>query len=159
VFDIHTEIPNGTYKLHHVKQLAVFQNEPFTIPYDRINHLRRHWNKPMLTIVQTPFTADVLDGFLSSMKCLSLTTRSPFPSIFFGLGPLLKTPITAVVLNGFLLSMKGSSSTARSPFPSVFFGLGVIIKAAKPNCILPIGDDDSLYKNRSSGELIVMKNQ
>ena len=78
---------------------------------------------------------------------------------FFGLGPLLKTPITAIVLDGFLLLMKGSSSIARSPFPSVYFGFGVTIEAAKPDCILPIGDDGFLYKNRSSGKLIVMKNQ
>jgi hypothetical protein len=69
------------------------------------------------------------------------------------------TPITAVVRDGFLSLMKGSSLTARSPFPSVFFGLGVTIKAAKPAVILPIGDDGSLYKNCSSGELIVNKNQ
>jgi hypothetical protein len=55
--------------------------------------------------------------------------------------------------------MKGLSSTAWSPFPSVFFGLGVTIKAAKPDCVLPIGDDGSLYKNCSSGKLIIMKNQ
>ncbi len=51
LFYIHTEIPNGTNKLNHVKWLAVFQNEPFTIPYGRMNHLCRHWNKRMLTIV------------------------------------------------------------------------------------------------------------
>jgi hypothetical protein len=72
---------------------------------------------------------------------------------------LLKTPITAIMLDGFLLSMKGSSLTAWLPFQTVFFGLGVTIKAAKPDCVLPIGDDGSLYKNRSSGELIVVKNQ
>ncbi len=51
VFDIHTENPNGTHKLHHVKRPAVFQNKLFTIPYGRMNHLCRHWNKRMLTIV------------------------------------------------------------------------------------------------------------
>jgi hypothetical protein len=107
---------------HHVKRSAVFQNEPFTIPNGKINHLCRHWNKRMLTIVQTPFTANVLlDGFLSLMKSLSLTIWSPFPSIYFGLGPLLKTPITAVVLNGFLSLMKGLSLTAWLPFPSFFW--------------------------------------
>ncbi len=40
-----------------------------------------------------------------------------------------------------------------------FVGLGVIIKAAKPDCVFPIRDDGSLYKNHSSGKLIVMKNQ
>jgi hypothetical protein len=72
---------------------------------------------------------------------------------------LLKTPITAVMLDGFLLSMKGSLSTARSLFPSVFFGLGVTIEAAKPDCVLPIGDDGSLYKDCASGNLIIMKNK
>jgi hypothetical protein len=33
VFNIHTKIPNGTNKLYYVKRLAVFQNEPFRIPY------------------------------------------------------------------------------------------------------------------------------
>ena len=51
VFDVHTEIPNGTHKLHHVKQLAVFQDELFTIPYGGMNHLHQHWNKRMLTIM------------------------------------------------------------------------------------------------------------
>jgi hypothetical protein len=52
VFDIPTEIPNGTNKLNHVKWPAVFQNKPFRIPYGRMNHLCLHWNKRMLTIVQ-----------------------------------------------------------------------------------------------------------
>ncbi len=51
VFDMHTKIPNGTHKLHHVKRLAVFQDKPFTIPYGRMNHLHRYWNKHMLTII------------------------------------------------------------------------------------------------------------
>jgi hypothetical protein len=55
VFNIHTKIPNDTNKLDHVKWSAVFQNKPFGIPYRRINHLCRHWNKRMLTIVQNPF--------------------------------------------------------------------------------------------------------
>ncbi len=29
-------------------------------------------------------------------------------------------------------------------------------EAAKPNCVLPIGDNGSMYEDRSSGELIVM---
>ncbi len=72
-------------------------------------------------LFKTPFTAVMLEGFLSLMKGSSSTTRLPFPSIFFGLGPLIKTPFTAIVLDGFLLLMKGLSLTARSPFPSVFF--------------------------------------
>ncbi len=55
VFNIHTEIPNGTNKLNHVKRSAVFQNEPFRIPYSRMTHLCRDWNKRMLTIVQNTF--------------------------------------------------------------------------------------------------------
>jgi hypothetical protein len=159
VFDIHTEIPSGTHKLHHLKRLAVFQNEPFTIPYGGINHLCRHWNKLMLTIVQNTFYSRHT-RWLPRVDEKFVIDNSVAVSIhFFGLGPLLKTPITAVVLDGFLSLMKGSSSTAQLPFPSIFFGLGVRIKAAKPDCVLPIGDDGSSYKNCSSGELIVMKNQ
>jgi hypothetical protein len=38
-----------------------------------------------------------------------------------------------------------------------FFGLGVMNDAAKPDCILPIGDDGSSNGGRSSGKLIVIK--
>jgi hypothetical protein len=38
-----------------------------------------------------------------------------------------------------------------------FFGLGVMNNAAKPNCILPIGDDGSLYGGCSFGKLIVIR--
>jgi hypothetical protein len=38
----------------------------------------------------------------------------------------------------------------------LFFGLGVTKNAAKPNCVLPIGDDGSSYDDSSSGELIVI---
>jgi hypothetical protein len=55
VFFIHTEIPNGTNKLNHVERSSVFQNEPFAIPYGRMNHLCCHWNKHVLTIVQNTF--------------------------------------------------------------------------------------------------------
>jgi hypothetical protein len=55
VFNIHTDISNGTNKLNHVKWLAVFQNKPFAIPYGRMNHLCHHWNKRMLTIVQNTY--------------------------------------------------------------------------------------------------------
>jgi hypothetical protein len=118
VFNIHTEISNGTNKLYHVKRSAVFQNEPFGIPYSRMNHLCRHWNKRMLTIVQIFFTTVVLDGFLLSMKDLSLTNWSPFPSFFLG--------------------------------------LGVTNDAVKSDCILPTGDNGSLYEDCSSGKLIVI---
>jgi hypothetical protein len=39
----------------------------------------------------------------------------------------------------------------------VFFRLGVMNNAAKPNCILPIGDDGSLNEGCSSGELFVIE--
>ncbi len=38
-----------------------------------------------------------------------------------------------------------------------FFWLGVMNDAAKPDCILPIGDDGSLNEGCSSGELISTK--
>jgi hypothetical protein len=38
-----------------MKWSVVFQNKPFPIPYRRMNHLCRHWNKHMLTIVQNTF--------------------------------------------------------------------------------------------------------
>jgi hypothetical protein len=34
---------------------------------------------------------------------------------------------------------------------------GVTNEAAKPDCVLPIGDNGSLYKDCSFGKLIVMK--
>ncbi len=39
----------------------------------------------------------------------------------------------------------------------IFFGLGVTNNAAKPNCVVPTGDDGSLYEGHSSGKLIVIK--
>jgi hypothetical protein len=56
-----------------------------------------------------------------------------------------------------LSSMKGLSSTNWSPYPWFLFGLGVMNNAAKPNCILPIGDGGSLNGGHSSGELIVIQ--
>jgi hypothetical protein len=38
-----------------------------------------------------------------------------------------------------------------------FFWLGVMNDAAKPDCIIPIWDDGSLNRGRSSGKLIVIK--
>ncbi len=67
------------------------------------------------------------------------------------------TLFATVVLDGFLLSMKGSSSTNQSPSPSFFFGLGVTNDAAKPDCILPTGDNGSSYEGRFSGKLIVIE--
>jgi hypothetical protein len=71
--------------------------------------------------------------------------------------PLFKTPLSTVVLDGFLLSMKGLSSTNCSPSPWFLCRLGVMIDAAKPDCILPIGDDGSSNGGRSSGKLIAIK--
>jgi hypothetical protein len=53
--------------------------------------------------------------------------------------------------------MKGLSLTNRLPFPSFYFGLGVTNNAAKPNCVVPTGDDGSSYEGHSSGELIAIK--
>ncbi len=38
----------------------------------------------------------------------------------------------------------------------LLFRLGVTNNAAKPNCVLPIGDDGSSYDDRSFGKLIVI---
>ena len=53
--------------------------------------------------------------------------------------------------------MEGLSSTNWSPSPWFFFGLGVMNGAAKPDCILPIGDDGSLNGGCSFGELIIIE--
>ncbi len=55
ILSIHTEVPNSTKKLNHVKRLAIFQNKPFAFPDSRMNHLHRYWNKCMLTIVKITF--------------------------------------------------------------------------------------------------------
>jgi hypothetical protein len=39
----------------------------------------------------------------------------------------------------------------------IFFGLGVTNNAAKPDCIIPTGDDGSLNEGHSSGKLIIIK--
>ncbi len=72
-----------------------------------------------------------------------LHTYIRYLTIFFG------TNIFLIVNVRFIID----SSAA---FPSVFFGLGVTNKAAKPDCVLPIGDDGSMYEDRSSRELIVI---
>ncbi len=71
--------------------------------------------------------------------------------------PLFKTPLSTILLDDFLSSMKGLSSTNWSPSPWFFFRLGMMNDAAKPNCILPIGDDGSLNGGPPSGKLIVIK--
>ncbi len=118
VFYIHTEIPNGTNKLNHVKRSAVFQNKPFAIPYGRMNHRCHHWNKRMLTIVQNTF-------YSCHARWLPLVNER------FIIDNLVAVSI-------------------------LFFGLGVTNDAAKPNCVLPIGDDGSSYDDRSSGKLMVI---
>ncbi len=119
VFNIHTEIPNGTNKLNHVKWSAVFQNEPFGIPYGRMNHLCHDWNKRMLTMVQNTF-------YNHHAQWLSLIDEQ------FIIDELVAVSI-------------------------IFFGLGVTNNAAKPDCIIPTGDDGSLNEGHSSGKLIIIK--
>jgi hypothetical protein len=53
--------------------------------------------------------------------------------------------------------MKDSSSMNWLSSPSFLFGLGVTNDAAKPDCILPTGDDAVLNEGCSSGKLIVIK--
>ncbi len=55
ILSIHTEVPNSTNELNHMKRSAVFQNKPFAFPDSRMNHLCHYWNKCMLTIVQITF--------------------------------------------------------------------------------------------------------
>jgi hypothetical protein len=71
--------------------------------------------------------------------------------------PLFETPFATVVLDGFLSMIKGTSSTNRLPFPSFYFGLGVTTDAAKPDCVIPTGDNGLSYESCSSGKLIVIK--
>jgi hypothetical protein len=133
VFNIHTEIPNGTNKLNHVKWLAVFQNKPF----------RSHTAERIISAVtrisvcsplfKTFFTALVLNDFLLLTKGLSLTNWLPFPSFFFGLGV-----------------------TNNAAKPDCILPTGDNGNAAKPDCVIPTGDDGSLYEGRSSGKPIVI---
>jgi hypothetical protein len=39
----------------------------------------------------------------------------------------------------------------------IFFGLGVTNNAAKPDCVVPTGDDDSSNEGCSSGKLIIIE--
>ncbi len=52
VFNILTEVSNGTNKLNHVKRSALFKNKSLGIPCGNMNHPCRDWNKRMLTIIQ-----------------------------------------------------------------------------------------------------------
>ncbi len=86
VFNIHTEISYGTNKLYHVKRLAVFQNEPFWIPYGWMNHLCRHWNKCMLTIVQNTFYSRCAQWLPLVNERFVIDELIAVSIIFFGLG-------------------------------------------------------------------------
>jgi hypothetical protein len=119
VFNIPTEIPNGTNKLIHVKRLPVFQNKPFQIPYGRMNHLCHASNKLMLTIVQNTL-------------CNRCARWLPLVDKRFVINKLVAVSI-------------------------IFFELVVTNDAAKPDCIVPTGDNGSSYEGRSSGKLIVIK--
>jgi hypothetical protein len=55
--------------------------------------------------------------------------------------------------------MKGSSSMNPLPHLSPLFGLGGMNDAAKPDCILPKGDNVSLNGRCSSGKLIIEINE
>jgi hypothetical protein len=70
---------------------------------------------------------------------------------------LSKTPFATIMLDGFLSSIQGSSLTNWLPFALFFVGLGVTNNAAKPDCILPIGDYGSLIEGFLFGKLIIIK--
>jgi hypothetical protein len=55
VLSIHTEVPDSTTELNHMKRSAIFQNEPFAFPDSRMNHLCHYWNKRMIIIIQYTF--------------------------------------------------------------------------------------------------------
>jgi hypothetical protein len=85
VFNIPTEIPNGTNKLNHVNPPAVFQKKPFQIPYGRMNHLCCDWNKRMLTIIRKTLCNRCAQWLPLVDKGSSLTNRLPFPPFFLDL--------------------------------------------------------------------------
>jgi hypothetical protein len=97
-----------------VKRLAVFQNEPFRIPYSRMNHLCYDWKKRMLTTVQNTF-------YNHCARWLPLVNER------FVINKMVA--ISIIVTND----------------------------AAKPDCILPTGDNCSLNDSCSSSKLIVIK--
>jgi hypothetical protein len=53
--------------------------------------------------------------------------------------------------------MKGLSWTNWLPFSSFFLELGVTNNAAKPNCVVQIGDNCSSNEGHFSSKLIVIK--
>ncbi len=105
VFEIHTKIPNGTHKLHHVKWSAIFQDKLFAIPYSRMHHFHRHWNKCMLTMIQNTFYSRCAQWLLLVDEWFVIGNLVAISICFFGLGPLFKSPFAAVMLDNFLLSM------------------------------------------------------
>ncbi len=114
ILSIHTEVPQSTNELNHMKRLVIFQNKPFGIPYSRMHHVCHYWNKCMLTIIQNTF-------------CNCCAWWLPFVNKRFVINKLVAL--------------------------SIFFSLlGVRNDAAKPDCILPIGDNGSLDKSCSSGK-------
>jgi hypothetical protein len=119
VLSIHTEVPDSTTKLNHMKQSAIFQNKPFAFPDSRMNHLCRYWNKRILTIIQYTF-------------CNRHAQWLPLINERFIINKLVTVSI-------------------------VFFGLGVTNDAAKPDCILPTGDNAVSNEGCSSGKLIVIE--
>jgi hypothetical protein len=121
--------PHKSGAIFHIN-LYVF-NIPTEIPNcaNKLNHVKR------LASFKTNFSkSHMAEWIIFAVTGISVCS------------PLFKTSFATLVLNGFLLLMKGSSSTNWLPFPSFYFGLGVTNNAAKPNCLVPTGDDGSLYE-------------
>ncbi len=118
VFSIHTEVPDSTNKLYHMKRSAIVQNKPFTFQDSRMNHLCQYWNKCMLTIIQYTF-CNRHARWLPLIKERFVIDKSVTVSNFF------------------------------------------LTWCEKRCCLtwlnLPTGDDASLNKGRSSGELSVIE--
>ncbi len=122
VFNIHTEIPNGTNKLNHVKRSAVFQNEPFWIPYGRMNHLCHHWNKCMLTIVRNVFynrCARWLPLVPSFFLDLVWQTMLPSPTALFQQGIMVlcmrvNPPASSLLFKSMKHCSQGSSNRVKN---------------------------------------------
>jgi hypothetical protein len=65
----------------------------------------------------------------------------------------------ALLIDGSLLLMKGSSSMNLLPALLPFFELDVTNNTVKPNCLLPVEDNDSSNVSCSSGKLIFEINE
>jgi hypothetical protein len=128
-----------------MKRLPIFQNKPFQIPYGRMNHLCRDWNKHMPTIVQNTL-------------CNRLAWWLPLVDKRFVMKELVVWNTLCNRLARWLPLLDKRFVINKSVAVSnIFFWLGVTNDAAKPNCIVPTGDDGSSYEGCSSGELIVIK--